>query len=249
MDREGVDFAKALSGPSPAEKWDAADDVEAKTRQLAELFREAKGRIVVFTGAGSTSSGIPARVRGLAQRENSPREPGRTTGLRWVRAAGPGVRTLRDEKDRRARRRRRGGGEEEEEDRGARRRRRPDLRRRRPRPTRPPALWRGVRRTVPHRTSTTIGQGYRIKSSSSTATFVDRCGRCGRRFADARAAPAPCRRTDAQEDAADRSLCSPPLLPPAQTSILRGRGDEGPPLGHDRQLWRTADRATPRPSR
>ena len=64
MDREGVDFAKALSGPSPAEKWDAADDVEAKTRQLAELFREAKGRIVVFTGAGiSTSSGIPARVR------------------------------------------------------------------------------------------------------------------------------------------------------------------------------------------
>ena len=62
MEKEGSTsmFQKALGNGE--EQWDRKEDVDRKVHQLADMCRAAKatGGIVVFTGAGvSTSSGIP----------------------------------------------------------------------------------------------------------------------------------------------------------------------------------------------
>ena len=47
-------------GDREAETWDSARDVDAKVKALADAIKAADGSVILFTGAGiSTSAGVP----------------------------------------------------------------------------------------------------------------------------------------------------------------------------------------------
>merc|ERR1719440_396765 len=70
------------SAVKQVERWDKPADLERKARALARAIRDAKGSVIVFTGAGiSTAAGIPDY-----------RSPMNTKV-----ATGPGVWTLKDQ--------------------------------------------------------------------------------------------------------------------------------------------------------